>query len=115
MMNKKSKMNYIFSILSLIAVAYFSYQIHDLGMLPIKFEIAVIGILVALMALFNVLVYRFKNIFVSILVKVVLISLSACMAFGGYFIQEGFAALQKMTRPEAKVNEMSLITLEDSK
>lgn len=115
MMNKKSKMNYIFSILSLIAVAYFSYQIHDLGMLPIKFEIAVIGILVALMALFNVLVYRFKNKFVSILVKVVLISLSACMAFGGYFIQEGFAALQKMTRPEAKVNEMSLITLEDSK
>ena len=84
-------------------------------MLPIKFEIAVIGILVALMALFNVLVYRFKNKFVSILVKVVLISLSACMAFGGYFIQEGFAALQKMTRPEAKVNEMSLITLEDSK
>ena len=115
MMNKKSNMNYIFSILSLIAVAYFSYQIHDLGMLPIKFEIAVIGILVALMALFNVLVYRFKNKFVSILVKVVLISLSACMAFGGYFIQEGFAALQKMTRPEAKVNEMSLITLEDSK
>ena len=115
MMNKKSKMNYIFSILSLIAVAYFSYQIHDLGMLPIKFEIAGISILVALMALFNVLVYRFKNKFVSILVKVVLISLSACMAFGGYFIQEGFAALQKMTRPEAKVNEMSLITLEDSK
>lgn len=113
-MNKKRVFNFIFLILSMTATAYFSYQVHDLGLLPTKFEISIVGILLALVSLINVLMFRFKGKFMSFITKLLLIVLSGCMAFGGYFIQEGFAALQKMTRPEAKVNEMSLIVMSDS-
>lgn len=116
-MEKKSKnswLNIVFLILCLVACGYASYQLHNLGALPLKYEIPVIGILFALLLLIYVIGIRIKNKWGSYLMKGILVILSSCLLVGGYFIQEGFAALQRMTRPEAKVNEMSLVVMADS-
>lgn len=112
--NKISRLNLIILVCSLIATSYAAFQLHSLGALPLKYELPVIGILFALILLFNVIAWRLKGKWSKLFIKTITILLSATLFIGAFFIQEGFAALQRMTRPEAKVNEMSLVVLSDA-
>lgn len=111
---KKLGLNFLFLLIGLIAVCYASSQLHMLGALPLKFEIAVIAILVVFMLLIGLIAIRLKNKWAKYILRTFIIILSVCLFVGGFYIQEGYAAFRKMTMPEAKVNEMSLVSLQES-
>lgn len=111
---KKFVFNFLLFVISLLCICYISLELHKLGALPLKYEFSIIGILLVVVLLLNLLALRVKNKVFSWLMKLLIIILSVCSVFGGYFIKEGVAALKKMTRPEAKVNEMSLVVVADS-
>jgi len=111
---KKKKFDLIFLILGLVSAIYASMQLHSLGALPLKYEVPILLAIFVIILLLFAIALRLKNKWASGFVKVLLVFLSVCLCVGGYYVQEGFAAFRRMTMPEAKVNEMSLVVMSES-